>query len=134
MFRTTLPLRFGDCDPSGIAYYPSYLKLMDGAIEDFFESLGAPRRRMIEETRIGTPTITLELTFLKPGFQGDILHFAIAVRTIGRTSLDLGHTVSTNGDTLWTARHRLVATDLDTHTSRPWPDDLRQKLLPHLET
>ena len=35
MFTKTFPLRFGDCDPSGIAYYPSYLRILDGAIEDF---------------------------------------------------------------------------------------------------
>ena len=102
MFARTLPLRFGDCDPSGIAYYPSYLRILDGAIEDFFASLGAPRNRMIDEMRMGTPTLTLNLMFQRPGLQGDELDIAIRVVGLGRTSLDLAHTVSARGETLFT--------------------------------
>jgi len=134
MFATTHPLRFGDCDPSGIAYYPSYLRILDGAIEDFFASLGADRKTMIDEWRIGTPTLTLDLVFVKPGFQGDELQFRIAVRAIGRSSLDLDHTVSVAGETIWTARQRLVATSLESHKAQAWPDDIRAALTHHLET
>ena len=32
VFRQSRPLRFAHCDPAGIAYYPRYLELCDGAI------------------------------------------------------------------------------------------------------
>jgi 4-hydroxybenzoyl-CoA thioesterase len=134
MFSRTYPLRFGDCDPSGIAYYPSYLRILDGAIEDFFASLGAPRDTMIAEMRVGTPTVTMNLVFERPGFQGDELAIDIRVAGLGRTSLDLFHTVSARGETLFTAKHRLVATSLDNHKSCAWPDGLRAALTHHLET
>ena len=134
MFQTSRPLRFGDCDPSGIAYYPSYLRIMDGVIEDFFTSFGGRREEMIRDRRMGTPTVTLDLTFLKPGFHGDALDFEIRVRAIGRSSVDLEHRVSVNGATLWTAKHRLVATSLETHKAQAWPDDFRAALTKHLET
>jgi 4-hydroxybenzoyl-CoA thioesterase len=133
MFTKAYPLRFGDCDPSGIAYYPSYLRILDGAIEDFFASMGAPRAHMIDEMRIGTPTVTLNLVFKRPGYQGDELTIDIRVVALGRTSLDLVHTVSARGEVLFTAGHRLVATSLDTHTSCAWPDPLRAALTHHLE-
>jgi 4-hydroxybenzoyl-CoA thioesterase len=133
VFTKTFPLRFGDCDPSGIAYYPSYLRILDGAIEDFFASLGAARDRMISAMRMGTPTVTLNLVFERPGFQGDELTIDIRVAKLGRSSLDLAHTVSARGSTLFTATHRLVATSLETHTSLAWPDDLRAALTHHLE-
>ena len=41
-FRTSRPLRFGDCDPSGIAYFPSYLNILVGVLEEFFAEIGAP--------------------------------------------------------------------------------------------
>ena len=134
MFQVIRPLRFGDCDPSGIAFYPSYLRILDGVIEDFFLSLGQRRAEMINDRRMGTPTVTLELAVLKPGFHGDDLKFEIRVRAIGRSSIDLEHTVSANGAILWTARHRMVATSLETHKSMPWPDDFRAALTRHLET
>jgi 4-hydroxybenzoyl-CoA thioesterase len=33
-FETTRVLRFGDCDPAGIAYYPRYFDLLNGVVED----------------------------------------------------------------------------------------------------
>jgi 4-hydroxybenzoyl-CoA thioesterase len=134
VFTKSYPLRFGDCDPSGIAYYPSYLRILDGAIEDFFASLGAKRGHMISEMLMGTPTVTLNLVFKRPGFQGDELTIDIRVNRLGRSSLDLAHTVSARGETLFTAAHRLVATSLETHSSCAWPDTLRAALTHHLET
>ena len=133
MFTKAYPLRFGDCDPSGIAYYPSYLRILDGAIEDFFASLGARRDHMISEMRMGTPTVTMNLVFERPGYQGDELTIDIRVASLGRSSLDLAHRVSARGETLFTATHRLVATSLETHTSCAWPDTLRAALTHNLE-
>lgn len=134
MFTTTKPLRFGDCDPSGIAYFPSYLNILVGVLEDFFASLGFPWKAMNDERRMSVPTVRLDLTFRSPGFQGDDLDFVLAVRAIGRSSLDLEHTVSRGETVLWTANHRIVATSLDTNTSIAWPDDIRAILKHHLET
>ncbi|MEZ2220195.1 acyl-CoA thioesterase [Rhizobium sp. RCC_161_2] len=132
-FKTTRPLRFGDCDPSGIAYFPSYLNILVGVLEDYFASLGFPWKRLVDDRRIGVPTVRLDLTFMKPGLQGDDLEFVLTVRGIGRSSLDLEHQVSANGHVLWTAKHRVVATSLDTHQSLAWPDDIRAALTSHLE-
>ncbi|MBB4566319.1 acyl-CoA thioesterase [Rhizobium leucaenae] len=132
-FKTTRPLRFGDCDPSGIAYFPSYLNILVGVLEDYFGSLGFPWKVLINDRRLGVPTVRLDLTFVKPGLQGDNLEFMLAVRGIGRSSLDLEHQVSANGQVLWSAKHRVVATSIDTHKSIAWPDDIRAALTPHLE-
>jgi 4-hydroxybenzoyl-CoA thioesterase len=64
---------------------------------------------------------------------GAILDFTITVRSIGRSSLDLGHAITSEGHHLWSAEQRLVATSLDTHRSCPWPDELRAALSRHLE-
>ncbi|KQY13890.1 acyl-CoA thioesterase [Rhizobium sp. Root482] len=133
-FRTSRPLRFGDCDPSGIAYFPSYVNTLVGVLEEFFAEIGAPWKMLNTDRRIGTPTVRLDLTFVRPGFHGDQLDFALSVRGVGRSSLDLEHEVSAAGQLLWTARHRVVATSLETHTSLAWPDDLRAALETRLET
>ncbi|PZO78058.1 MAG: 4-hydroxybenzoyl-CoA thioesterase [Mesorhizobium amorphae] len=133
-FSVTRPLRFGDCDPSGIAYFPSYLNILVGVVEEFFASLGAPWPRLTTEERIGTPTIRLDCTFKSPGMHGMEMLFTIHVRAVGRTSLDLFHEVSHEGQLLWSAEQRLVATSLETHKSCPWPDALRQALSARIET
>jgi 4-hydroxybenzoyl-CoA thioesterase len=132
-FRTSQPLRFGDCDPSGIAYFPSYLNILIGVLEEFFESVGAPWPEMTTEQRIGVPTVRLDLTFVHPGFHGNMLDFELTVRGVGRSSLDLEHRVSHAGTLLWSASHRVVATSLETHKSAPWPEGIRAALEAHLE-
>ena len=133
MFTTSRPLRFGDCDPSGIAYFPSYLNILVGVLEEFFDAAGMPWPKLVAEHRIGTPTLRLDLTFVKPGFHGDTLDFAIRLVRIGNSSMDLEHEVSAGGALLWKASHRIVATSLDTHKAIAWPDTLRSAFMPYLE-
>jgi 4-hydroxybenzoyl-CoA thioesterase len=133
-FETHGVLRFGDCDPSGIAYFPTYFDKLVGVLEEFFASIGKPWPELVGKDAVGTPTVRLDVTFAKPGFHGDSLLFKLEVVAIGRSSLDLRHTVSANGATLWSANHRIVATSLKTHKAVPWPDDLRKALETHLES
>jgi 4-hydroxybenzoyl-CoA thioesterase len=133
MFATTRALHFGDCDPAGIAYYPSYLRILDSVLEEFFGTLGVARRHMIEVMRMGTPTLTLNLTFESPGYYGETMAFELRVLRIGRSSLDMSHTVSVGERVLWRAEQRIVATSLETHKSCAWPDEIRAALLSHLE-
>lgn len=134
MFIAQRTLGFGDCDPSGIAYFPSYLDIMVSVVEEFFAAAGAPWSQMIAERRIGTPTVRLNITFSKPGFHGDALEFAIRLVKIGTSSMDLEHIVSARGEVLWRAEQRLVATSLETHGSCPWPDDIRAGFAPYLDS
>lgn len=134
VFMTSRPLRFGDCDPSGIAYFPSYLNILVGVLEEFFASIGADWPELARVRRIGMPTVRLDLEFRSPGFHGDKLDFELTVERIGNASLDLVHRVTSEGRLLWTAKHRIVATSLETHKALPWPQDIRARLMEHLET
>lgn len=127
-FSTTRTLAFGDCDPSGIAYFPTYLDYLVQVLEAFFADLGHPWPQMTRDLRIGTPTVTLNLTFEAPGFHGDEMTFHLDVVKVGRTSLDLRHRVEAGGRVLWRAEHRIVATSLDTHRPIPWPADVKAAL------
>ena len=134
VFTARRMLRFGDCDPSGIAYFPAYLNMLVGVIEDFFASIGSPWHLMVTERRIGTPTLKLDILFSHPGFQGDQMDFTLKVMSIGRSSVELDHQIHCGETLLWQCRQKLVATSLDTHKSCPWPDDIRAGLAAHLES
>lgn len=133
-FRTTRKLHFGDCDPSAIAYFPSYFNLLVGVVEDFFEAIGTPWPTLFASRRIGVPSVRLDATFTAPGLHGHVLDWEVRVAKVGRSSLTLHHVVSHAGTSLWTATQVLVATSLDTNTSIAWPDDIRAALLRHVET
>lgn len=132
-FRMSKPLRFGDCDLTGIAYHPAYLSMLVDVNEAMFASFGITWREIMFERRIGLPTVTMNLEFKRPSTYGDVLDFAVHVRALGRSSLDLETVVCVREEVIWTVRQRIVATSLNDHRSTPWPDDLRAGLSRYLE-
>lgn len=131
-FETQRKLRFGQCDPSGIAYFPAYMDMLVGVTEDLFAAIGWPWPKLMRERQISTPTVTLNTTFHFPGFEGDQLQFRCTVVAIGTTSLDLLHEVSAQ-QLLWRAEQRLVATHSETHRPVSWPGDMRVALSQYME-
>jgi 4-hydroxybenzoyl-CoA thioesterase len=132
-FKLSKPMRFGDCDLTGIAYHPAYLSMLVDVNEAMFASFGITWKEIFSERRLGMPLISLNLEFKRPAVYGDVLDFAMHVRAIGRTSLDLETIVTVRGEVIWTVKQRIVATSLEDHKSHPWPDDIRAGLTTYLE-
>ena len=128
-FEATRVLRFGDCDPAGIAYYPRYFDLLNGVVEDWWISMGVPWRVLFGERRIGLPTVRFEVDFRAPAFLEDELRFTLSIKRIGSKSVELEHVVQRGATTLWQCAQTLVVTSLDNHRSIAWPDDLRTALV-----
>jgi len=124
-------LRFGDCDPSGIAYFPSYLNILNGVVEEFWAVIGFSWPELITVRRIGTPTVHLTCDFSRPSKFGDRLTFGLCVVKVGRASLHLAHVVTAADGVRWRARQILAATSLVDHRANPWPDDVRAALELH---
>jgi 4-hydroxybenzoyl-CoA thioesterase len=133
-FTALRRISFGDCDPSGIAYFPSYLNLLNGVVEAWWSSLGLPWRDLVLSRRIGLPTVHLDVDFVSPGELGDDLLFNLRVEKLGTKSLTLAHTVDRDRTRLWQARQVVVATSLDTRGAVDWPDDLRSAVTSFMET
>ena len=128
-FEATRVLRFGDCDPAGIAFYPRYFDLLNGVVEDWWIAMGVPWKVLFGERRIGLPTVRFEVDFRAPAFLEDELRFSLSIKRIGSKSVELEHVVQRGATTLWQCAQTLVVTSLDSHRSIPWPDDLRAALV-----
>ena len=133
-FETLRTLRFGDCDPAGIAYFPSYFHFLNGVAEEWWDAIGFPWRLLFQERRIGLPTVKLDTQFTAPGLMGDTLHFAFEITALGSRSMTLEHEVMRDETPLWRATQVVVATSLDTHRSIAWPVDIRAALQSFQET
>ncbi len=127
-WRTTHTLKFGDCDVSGIAYFPAYLNMLNGVNEEFWADLGYPWHEVIRIERWATPTVHLTADFSTPSFHGDELTFEVSIKKVGRTSVTLSHRITCNDELRWSATQVLVASELDRHKSIPWPEAVRIKL------
>lgn len=128
-------LRFSDCDPSGIAFFPGYFVMLNGVIEDWWMHLGTPWTDLIGKRGIGTPTVRLDTIFSAPALFGEILEFHLHVESMGKSVLALQHHVFGSDQRIrWRARQHLVATSLATHRPTPWPDDVRGVIQQFMET
>ena len=129
VFRTRHTLRFGHCDISGSAYFPDYLDLLNTVNEEYWAHIGYPWHSTIRDAGWGTPTVHLSCDFTIASLYGDELDFEVRIAKVGRSSVTVEHQISCNSERRWSATQVLVASDLEKHTSRPWPDDVRSELL-----
>jgi 4-hydroxybenzoyl-CoA thioesterase len=66
-FRSHLKVRFGDIEHAGIVYYPRFLHYFHVALEELFGNrVGLNCVTVINEYRVGLPTVHLETTFYRP--------------------------------------------------------------------
>lgn len=127
-YRTTRLVRFGDCDLAGMVYFPRYLDLLNGIVEDWWSELGFPWSDLIRRRQVGLPTVHLNVDFRAPSRLGDILSFDLQIGKLGRTSITLLHTISGGDGVRCAATQVVVAISMETRAPQPWPPDIRVAL------
>ncbi len=126
VYRANIKVRFGDIDHAGILYYPRFFHYFHIAFEEFFEhQVGVSYDRILDQDRIGFPTVKLETEFQKPLSYGDVLEVAMEVRHLGNTSVTFGFTVYRAGTAEVCARSRQTVVCVDMDTFRPTPIPVR---------
>ncbi|NOX74983.1 MAG: acyl-CoA thioesterase [Alphaproteobacteria bacterium] len=127
-WQTTRTVEFQHCDPAGIVFYPRYFEMINSIIEEFFAShMHAPFAPMHFDDDRGVPTGRISVEFAAPSRLGDVLDFTLAVKRIGKASLDIEIICAGEGQARFTCQQTLVRNILSTGKSDPWPDDLRRK-------
>jgi 4-hydroxybenzoyl-CoA thioesterase len=134
-FTTTRTVRFCDCDPAGIVFYPQYMVMLNTLAEVWFdEALHIPYALLIGERRTGLPTVRLEVDFTAISRHGEVLALSVEIEKLGRSSLTLVAEFrgAANDELRLRARQVLVCTSLATHKAQPLPDDVRAALSPYV--
>ena len=134
-FRCRIPVRFGDIDQAGVAYYPTLFDHCHAAFEEFFEkALKVPYPKVLLKDRLGFPTAHLEADFREPLKFGDVLEMEVSVARLGRASVTFryrafrGKAKRPAFEVLGTT----VCVDMRTFRSKAVPPGLRRLLEKHL--
>lgn len=129
-FHTQVEVRFRDCDPAGIVFYPRYLEMFNNLVEDWFrDGLQLPFSVLVGERRWGIPTVHLNVDFGLPSRMGETLDAWLAVSRLGRSSIHVEiRLLGPDGSKRVRGRAVLVLTDLNTHQAFELPEDLRSRL------
>jgi 4-hydroxybenzoyl-CoA thioesterase len=133
VFEAARTVRFADCDPAGIVFFPQYLVMLNTLVEQWFDDgLGVPYAQVIGERRLGLPTVRLEADFTAISRHGERLSQQLQVERLGRSSLTLQHEFRCGAERRLRARQVIVCTSLATHRPQALPDDLRAAMTPFL--
>ena len=128
-YEVRFPVRFGECDPARIMYFPNYFDFFHAAMEDFFrDRIGALYHVLLSRDRLSFPTVQLAVDFFAPVTYGDEVRITVEVAKVSsRSSVALRYTGrrGSDGKQVVVATATTVCTDLDAMKSIPLPDALR---------
>jgi YbgC/YbaW family acyl-CoA thioester hydrolase len=85
-------VQWGDCDPAGIIFYPTYFRWMDAATWAFMESVGYGAKRMRAE-QLAMPLVSAQCDFLAPAEQGDRCEVHSRIARFGGKSFAVTHEI-----------------------------------------
>ena len=134
-FRCRLPVRFGDIDQAGVAYYPTLLDHCHAAFEEFFDgALGRPYPKVVMADKIGFPTVHLEADFREPLRYGDLLTMEGSVARLGERSVVFRYRAFRKGarKAAFEVLGTTACVNLKRFKSMPVPKWLRAKLARHV--
>ena len=135
-FSTQVPIRFAHCDPAGIIFFPQYLVLFNGLVEDWFnQALGVSYADMLQIDKIGLPVVHLECYFRAITRMGETVRLGLAVEKLGQRSLTLSlDWTGPDGQLRVSAQKVLVFTSLQTHQAISAPQPIRYAIEQWLST
>lgn len=124
-------IEWGDCDPAGIIYYPRYFEIFDAATAALFEAaLGMTKFQMFKTLPFsGFPLVHTHAKFIAPTRFGDDVIVDTKI-TFGRTSFEIEHKLSHNGELCVECEEKRVWVLRDAEgrlKSHPVPDEVREK-------
>lgn len=129
-FERAWQVPFSACDPAGIMFFPQvFLAFQDHVERWISDALGIAYADLLGPRRVGLPSVHWECDFRAISRMGDHVVLSLAVERLGDKSLTLRLQIRGDDGLRVDARQVLVCTDLTTHRSRPFPDDLRAAMV-----
>jgi 4-hydroxybenzoyl-CoA thioesterase len=85
-------VHWGDCDPAGIIFYPTYFRWADAASWALFEAVGLGPKWM-KDNHMAMPLVSADCQFLAPALQGDRCEVRSRIARFGGKSFVVEHEV-----------------------------------------
>lgn len=129
-FRTEVLVRFADCDPAGMVFYPRYMEMFNNLVEDWCQhGLHLSFAELHGARGWGLPTVHLDADFVAPSFLGEVLSANVSLRHIGTSSIGLViHLYGPDGSERVRGNVVLVLMDLGTKQAVPIPRDMAARI------
>jgi 4-hydroxybenzoyl-CoA thioesterase len=127
VFHQSRVIRFSDCDPAGMVFFPQYFVMLNAVVEDWFtQALGVNYAHLLGQRRIGLPTVALQSEFRAPSRMGDAVAFQLQLERMGSRSLTLRVDCLQDAICCVQIRQVLVSTSLAHDGAIEIPQDVRE--------
>ncbi|MBW7851227.1 MAG: acyl-CoA thioesterase [Rhodospirillales bacterium] len=99
IYRTTISVEWGDCDPAGIVYYPRYFAWFDQCTLGLFSEAGFALQDMLAEREGfgGLPLVEAKANFMMASRCGDTLDAETELTEIRGSRFTVRHRLSREG-------------------------------------
>jgi 4-hydroxybenzoyl-CoA thioesterase len=128
-------VRFGDCDPAGIVYFPRFFDLFHQAMESWFPAeLGFGYHEFVRGRQLGFPAVHSEADFQRPSRFGDVIAIHLSVTRLGASSIGFRYAIhGSEGEVRVRGASVCVCMDLDPSSPQhgrgvELPADLRARI------
>ena len=134
IFKVALRVRFADCDPAGVVFYPRYFEMINTVIEEWFaDALDWSFTYIIMERKEGLPTVDVDCQFFSPSQMGDKLDFELSVTSLGKSSISVEIKAFNQSKPVLKATHVLVYVSLEAGMkSVEVPASLRRQMMSYV--
>lgn len=129
-------IRFQHIDFAGIVFYPRFLEMLNGIVEDWFEeALERPFSKMHETN--GIPTVDLKIQFKSPARLGEVLTKKLWVKELRNSSILCGFQfVNENENTVLEGEVTLVnvsiSEDRNSVKSEAFNEEMKSKIVSYI--
>ena len=128
MFERKIPVRFADVDFARVIYYPRFFDLAHQVFEDFFaDELKVPYAKMLQERKVGYPSVHCSADFKKPLRFGDVARIVMETVEVGTKSLSCRYRFYNGDSTELCAELNVVCAgiEMDSFKGQPIPPDVK---------
>ena len=127
MFQTKERLSFYDCDPAGIIFFASLLKIAHSAYEKFLGEI-SPDRNFFFDKEFVLPIIHCEADYHKPLKAFDEIDIAVKAAELRNKSFELNYEFRVRDELYAEAKTVHVCVDKNKFEKAALPEQLRVKL------
>jgi 4-hydroxybenzoyl-CoA thioesterase len=131
--RRQFTIEWGHCDPAGIVFNARFFEFFDWGTWILFEAaLGQKPQDMSGSLGIILPLVDVSARFIAPARFGDVVELASEVSEFRRSSFDVAHRLTVDGELAVEGRESRVwamrdAADPSLIKARPIPPEVTQR-------
>lgn len=129
---TAVTIRFGDCDPAGVIFYPRAIELAHAAVEELITRSAIGWKAWFASPLHSAPIRHAEAEFLLPVRAGDTVTLRPGVERVGEASVSFAvDFLDAKGDIAIRVRTAHVLVDKSTNRPAPLTAEMRRAFEGH---